>query len=238
MKRLALLFAGILCSVSAFCQYETTVGLVHYDSQAYNGYTLISPTYSSSTFLINNCGELINEWQFSELAFYTGYLLEDGSLMKIILDNGNIGKIEHRDWDNNVIWQYELPPGYGMMHSDLATLPNGNVLVPVEIEILFSDWVDAGGSVDFGGGAKTFEKIVEIQPTGPDTGDIVWEWSLWDRGIQENDSSLPNFATVADSPGKFDINMEPSLGWNFVWTHFNGLANRILLLVFIGSIYY
>ena len=38
-----------------------TIGLFEYDSSAVNGYTLFS--VDEKTYLIDNCGYLINEWQ-------------------------------------------------------------------------------------------------------------------------------------------------------------------------------
>ena len=43
-----------------------TIGLRYFDTKVSDGYTLFTPEKNQSTYLINNCGEKINEWTFSE----------------------------------------------------------------------------------------------------------------------------------------------------------------------------
>jgi len=48
--------------------------------------------------------------------------------------------------------------------------------------------------------------LVEIRPTGPKTGEIVWEWRSWDHLIQDRDRTKPNYGKVADHPERIDLN--------------------------------
>jgi hypothetical protein len=48
--------------------------------------------------------------------------------------------------------------------------------------------------------------IIEIKPTGKTTGDVVWEWHVWDHLIQDEDSSKANYGNVAEHPERVDIN--------------------------------
>ena len=57
-----------------------TVGLFQYDSSAVNGYTLFSA--DEKTYLIDNCGYLINEWQSNFNSGNSAYLLENGDLLR------------------------------------------------------------------------------------------------------------------------------------------------------------
>ena len=38
-----------------------TVGLLQYETDSYDGYTLFSP--DKNTYLIDNCGKLVHSWQ-------------------------------------------------------------------------------------------------------------------------------------------------------------------------------
>ena len=50
------------------------------------------------------------------------------------------------------------------------------------------------------------DHIIEVKPTGPTSGDIVWEWHAWDHLIQDYDSSKANYGVVEDHPELIDIN--------------------------------
>src|SRR5207302_100486 len=48
--------------------------------------------------------------------------------------------------------------------------------------------------------------ILEIKPTGKTTGEIVWEWHVWDHLIQDIDKTKPNYGEIAEHPELIDIN--------------------------------
>ena len=48
---------------------------------------------------------------------------------------------------------------------------------------------------------------MEIQPTGPTSGQVVWEWHMWDHLIQDQNSSADNYGVIADHPQLLDINL-------------------------------
>src|SRR5262249_9002658 len=50
------------------------------------------------------------------------------------------------------------------------------------------------------------DSILEIKPTGQATGDVVWEWHVWDHLVQDFDKSKPNFGKIADHPELVDVN--------------------------------
>ena len=53
------------------------------------------------------------------------------------------------------------------------------------------------------------DSLVEIKPTGKTTGEVVWEWHLWDHLVQDHDSTKANFGVVADHPELVDANFTP-----------------------------
>ena len=48
--------------------------------------------------------------------------------------------------------------------------------------------------------------LVEIKPTGKNTGEIVWEWRSWDHLIQDRDKTKPGYGEVSEHPELFDLN--------------------------------
>ncbi len=65
------------------------------------------------------------------------------------------------------------------------------------------------------------DHIIEVQPTGPTSGTIVWEWHVWDHLIQDYDSSKANYGVVGDHPELVDINYVTSTQQD--WMHTNSI---------------
>ncbi|HHG84822.1 MAG TPA: T9SS type A sorting domain-containing protein, partial [Bacteroidetes bacterium] len=66
--------------------------------------------------------------------------------------------------------------------------------------------------------------IIEVQQNG-NSGQIVWEWHIFDHMIQDVDSNKPGFGVVANHPELMDINV-PVAGFgpfSSDWFHCNGI---------------
>jgi hypothetical protein len=50
------------------------------------------------------------------------------------------------------------------------------------------------------------DAILEVKPTGKTTGEIVWEWHVWDHLIQDQDKAKPNYGNVSAHPELIDVN--------------------------------
>jgi hypothetical protein len=89
---------------------SNTVGALLLDAdKADKGYTLF--TIDKYTYLINNCGQVINTWSSDYTDGKAVYLLEDGSILRGgVLENtevpypGSGGIVEKISWDNEVVW--------------------------------------------------------------------------------------------------------------------------------------
>ena len=77
----------VICSMSLLFSQEQTVGVFIYDDDVYEGYTLFSP--SKNTYLIDNCGNVINQWASQYRPGLAVYLLEDGLLLRTNKVNNN-----------------------------------------------------------------------------------------------------------------------------------------------------
>ncbi|NNE27402.1 MAG: T9SS type A sorting domain-containing protein [Saprospiraceae bacterium] len=219
--KLTLLLSFFLMSLQA----QRTVGLFENDSLAFNGYTLWTP--NNSTYLIDNCGHLIKEWQSAFRPGLSVYLLENGHLLRTgglsgaFNGAGRGGIIEEFNWEGERIWHYEVASSEFHQHHDIEPMPNGNILVIAWEKKNSAEAREAGSSRNV---AYWPEVIFELEKLPDNEAKVVWEWHAWDHLIQDHDSTEANFGVVKDHPELFNINYrQPSGGSNGDWLHFNGI---------------
>jgi len=227
------LFYLILISANGFSQ--NTIGTILNTEKSLDGYTLFSPRTSSSTsgttYLTNNCGEIINQWSSNFPAFGGDFLMEDGSLFSSHIDNrstlnyaGITGRIEKKDWNDNLLWGFTYSDTDYSFHHDYVPLPNGNVLLVIAYRMTLEEAIEAGRNPsNLPEGDLYDERIIEIQPSGTDAGLIVWEWRLWDHLIQDLDPTKNNFGVIGEHPELMDINYLGSSDGNGDWIHINSI---------------
>jgi hypothetical protein len=86
-------------------------------------------------------------------------------------------------------------------------MPNGHVLLIVWEKKTPQEAIAAGRRPETVGDRPLLpDCIIEIQPTGKTTGEVVWEWHVWDHLIQDHDSTKANYAVVGAHPELIDIN--------------------------------
>jgi len=216
---------------------QNTVGVLQNDIESVNGYTLFSPRTSQTpryTYLIDNCGEIVNQWESSFPLFSTDYLMEDGSLYRSVVDNqstldlpGNTGRIEHLDWDGNLIWGLTFSDTDFSFHHDYVVLPNNNIIMLVAFRMTEAEAIAEGRDPStIANGELYEERVLEIEPVGVDSFNIIWEWHSWDHLIQDFDPSQNNFGVVADHPELVNINYGTNFGEGD-WWHSNALSYSI-----------
>ncbi|MBU0498156.1 MAG: aryl-sulfate sulfotransferase [Candidatus Thermoplasmatota archaeon] len=198
--------------------------------EIFQGYTLYSPMISPYTFLINNSGTILHSWESSYKPALSVYLLEDGSILRTALSGFNPrfwggglgGMVQRFDWNNTLLWSFRYTDSNHCLHHDIEPLPNGNVLM-ISWEYRSAAEAIANGRDPNGLGMGELwpDHIIEVMPTGSTTGEIVWEWHLWDHLIQDLDPSKQNYGVVADHPELVDINEG---AWVLAdWTHCNSI---------------
>jgi hypothetical protein len=212
-------------------QSQNTVGTIFVTPEVTEGFTLISE--STNAYLLNNCGEVVNEWNSTYPPGMSVYLLPNGNLLRAgrapagstISMGGAGGVIELFDWNGNLIWSYLVNELNKRQHHDIYPMPNGNVLLLVASQMSEQEALDAGRNPTLLDPDGLYnEQIIEVEPIGANQGNIVWEWNINDHLVQDFDSSKANFGIVADSPEKLDINFlnDPqSISQN--WLHFNSM---------------
>lgn len=175
------------------------------------GLILYTPMLSAFTYLVDRDGTVLNTWYSNYFPGLSAYLLPNGNVLRpkrMNFEPGASGGIQEFSSDGTLLWDYTYySNGEYMTHHDVKPLPNGNVLALSHIYLSYSDLVELGRNPMYvlPGGMK-LEEILEIKPTGPTTGEIVWEWSSADHLIQDFDSSKLNYGIVGAHPEKIDIN--------------------------------
>tara|TARA_R110000868_G_scaffold410124_2_gene697252 strand:- start:568 stop:2169 length:1602 start_codon:yes stop_codon:yes gene_type:complete len=210
----------LILTVSVVRSQAPTIGLLFSDNDVSEGYTLFTPEVNNSVYLINNCGEKVNEWTFTELPGATCYLLENGTLLR-----AGRNKLEIRDWDNTVLWNYEMNANGLNQHHDIEPLPNGNILCILRDSYSNTEIIANGKDPLKVDQVIDLDKIVELKPIGTNNAEIVWEWKFIDHLIQDYDDTKANFGIVENCPELIDINYVDSNVENLGrgYTHVNGI---------------
>jgi len=226
-----LLFLSILLLFSINIKSQNTVGIITNTANAYNAYTLF--TAEKNTYLINNCGEVVHSWTSSAKSTKTVYLLENGNLLRnanalnstssIILP-GKAGRMELLDWDSNLLWSYEYFNDSHAQHHDAFPLPNGNILMIVATVITQAEALQLGRNLaNLTDNELYNEQLLEIQPVGTNSANIVWQWDTKDHLIQDFDNTKSNFGDVSQNPQLLDINYLGTSGGAANWMHCNSV---------------
>ncbi len=226
-KYLAILILLIFSLLPTFAQ--NTIGTLVNTAEAYNGYTLF--TVDKSTYLINNCGQVINEWISENNSGKSVYILPDGSLLRAEhIENEDVpipgigGKVTIRDWNNNLTWQYDFSDLKITQHHDVFPLPNGNILILIAERKTLNEATLAGRDPSILVEDQLYnEKILEIQPVGTNDIKIIWEWNFWDHLIQDFDNTKNNFGDVLNNPQLLDVNYLGLSVGKANWLHVNSI---------------
>lgn len=209
---------------------QNTVGALLNTANSFNGYSLF--TINKETYLINNCGEVINQWTSVYSSGKSVYLLENGNLLRAsqIENPGNIaipgvgGRIELFDWAGNLTWSYDFTTPTRIQHHDIFPLSNGNILVLGAALLTDTEAIQMGRN-PANLTSTTFydEHIVELQPVGTNAANVIWEWNFKDHLIQDFDNTKDNFGIVSQNPQKLDINFLGISNGGANWLHVNSL---------------
>jgi len=202
-----------------------------------DGYILYSPMCSTTTYQIDYQGNIIHTWPNSNLPAYSVYSLENGNILRSARHSLNAGgMVQEIAWNGDIIWQYVYDSDGDLSHHDIEPLPNGNVLMIAWETKTDIEAIAAGRDPNLQQGSLLMpDHIIEVQPTSPTSGDIVWEWHVWDHLVQDYDPSKENYGVVADHPELINLNFFSQHSIEISdWTHLNSVdynedLNQILL---------
>lgn len=202
-----------------------TVGLMKNSDLAFDGYTFMAPLAHKNAYLLDNCGHKLHTWYSNYTPGASTQLLSGGRILRTNFVNNPIfnlggagGRIEILDWNSKTEWYYEYSTDKHCQHHDALMMPNGNILfIAWESKTLAQakalGWINDAT-------ALWPDHVIEVKPTTPGNGDIVWEWHLWDHLVQDADSTKPNYGVVSSHPELIDINF---LSTRADWNHLNAI---------------
>ncbi len=234
--QILLLLSIVFTSSTVFSQEQTVGLIIHDSSKAYEGYTLFAPKHNTMTYLIDNEGRNVHMWDKS--IYEPGqsvYLLENGNLLRSCMTKGELstgggegGRIEEYNWNGDLVWEFDYSTNTYMQHHDIRPMPNGNILVLAIEKKTITELIEAGfdqnlfNDVMKQRGYMLPDYVVEVEPTWPAGGNIVWEWHVWDHLVQNNDSGKDNYGDPTNHPELIDADgTKNKLG--VFWNHMNAV---------------
>ncbi|PHR30877.1 MAG: hypothetical protein COA38_09625 [Fluviicola sp.] len=238
MKQLVLVVLLILCRAS----FGQTVGTIQYDNGTYDGYSIMHPLNFDTSYLIDNCGKVINNWPSDFLNSTFAEITTNGTLIRSSVDpnttsfqaGGGAGILQELAWDGSVIWNHVISDANMRLHHDVEILPSGNLLV-IAWELknqaeCYAAGRNPGTLVEDEMWPTVIYELEQVYPTGAN---IVWEWHAWDHLIQDSVPSSGNYGNVQANFRRIDIhkgNSSSAPDWvHMNAIHYNAELDHIIL---------
>jgi len=191
---------------------------------------LLITTLGTTTTAYDASGAVAKTWVGAGGGASVGYLQGDGSLVRPTRDVAGVypgaargGRIQIFNPDGTLVNDLLVSTTAYQQHHDIRPIPNGNILCIVWEGHTQAEGLAAGRQNLTG--VIWSESILEIQPTGFSTFNIVWRWNLWDHLVQDVNSSLANFGSVIAHPELVDINVGAVSAQMGIgdWIHMNSI---------------
>jgi len=201
---------------------------------AFGGYTLFSPIHSKTVYLIDHDGKVVHTWDTNYLPGNAAYLLDDGTLLRTAFPGpgsnptfpagGAGGRVQSIAWNGTVLWDFTYSNISHLLHHDIKVMPNGHILMIAWEYKSAAEAIAAGRNPSLLDDNELWpDHIIEVEPDGPTSGKIVWEWHVWDHLVQRYNSSLPNYGLVKDHPELIDLNYVSYPRAFADWNHVNSV---------------
>ncbi|MBC8311132.1 MAG: aryl-sulfate sulfotransferase [Candidatus Marinimicrobia bacterium] len=212
--------------------------------QVSEGYTIFTPYADgtgTSTYMLNTDGSTLHMWSHERAPASMPYLLPDSTIIypyrvtHPTMEAGGVGGgIQSIDWDGNILWDYQISNEIYQHHHDIEPMPNGNVLAIVWEKKTASEAFEMGRQeIDNALNQMWSTAILELDSQ---SGEIVWEWHIWDHLVQNISDEYPNFGVISEHPELFNINCGNAgnnaggpQGANGDWMHINAIDYNIEL---------
>lgn len=191
------------------------------------GLRLFAPLGPSETQLVDGQGNQVHSWPGGGTT--SCYLRPNGNLIRGMVEPsigipGTTGRLQEMNIEGTISWDCVVSDAQKLMHHDIEIMPNGNILVIAADRLVPVDAIAEGRDPSLIAGAFWLpDSVLELERTGLNTFNIVWEWHVKDHFVQDFDPTKPNFGVVANEPGKLDINFPPVVLNTTYYNHMNGI---------------
>ena len=83
----------------------TKSGLIYKTDNVSEGYTLSAPQGTTTTYLIDNNGYVVHEWESDLVTAMSAYLLPNGNLLRAARKSFNVvgNSVQELNWDGEVV---------------------------------------------------------------------------------------------------------------------------------------
>lgn len=184
-----------------FCSAQYGIQLNTPD--ATKGYSLF--TAQSRTYLVDNCGEIVNSWSVPFVVRHCK-LLPDATLLYMAA-----GRIIERSWDDKIIKSIQLNEVGLNLEYEVIKLKNKNYLCVAREQVTAQKFEEYGYDIPFTNPSLS-DVVIEVDGN---TGKVVWRWNLLDHVIQDKFPNKRGYGVLKDNPGKIDINSISTVDWNY-----------------------
>lgn len=206
-------------------------------AQQWNGLTYYSNMGSSTGYLIDTNSVTQKTWTFNVGTGYSTHMMPGGFIWRTtqnansLTGGGMTGRIQKLDYNGTILWDYTYSSTTYCLHHDHCPLPNGNVLVISYDVRNATDISNAGCTTSLT--TVWAEKILELQPTGLNTANIVWQWNVWDHTCQNVNNTKSNYvSSIVNNPQLLNVNYMMQKDW----MHMNGIDyNPVLDQIALSS---
>jgi hypothetical protein len=232
IRRIMIASIIVILLESSWISLPGSQSIGHVSTQPLNiidGHILFAPTESQTAYVIDNTGTVNHTWSSDYFPGEAVCWLGNGTILRTIKTDfngygGSGGGVQKVLWNGTIVWDFRYDTNGNLSHHDIMPLPNGNVLMIAWETKTQAEAIAAGRNPsDVSSSGLMPDHIIEVKQTGPTSGDIVWEWHVWDHLIQDYDSSKTNYGVVADHPELVDINYGITLMSLTDWLHTNSI---------------
>ncbi|KAK3277688.1 hypothetical protein CYMTET_14320, partial [Cymbomonas tetramitiformis] len=207
---------------------DFTMGVNVFSKAAYPGYTLLSNIGSPTTYLLNNSGAVVKSFHLrGMLRAHKAALSDRGSLYGLVVERKCLmlsaywwlekdceSYIQEVSWQGEPLWQWKPMSNRVTLGQDVVRMPSGNYLALVYTGLTSEEALELGldpkllrASTGQGRGWDfTYSGLREIMPTGPFTGEVVWQWESIEHIVQDYDESKANYDKVHKRPELYNLN--------------------------------
>jgi Arylsulfotransferase (ASST) len=158
---------------------------------------------SSGTYLINNCGKIINKWFVTQPENHCK-LLPNGNLLYM-----KYNVIHEVNWSGTSVVNLVADATDFYLDYEVIKLANGNYLCVGRKSFTSSEFNAYGYDIP-----NTYPSVYDIVvEVDKNTGKIVWRWDLIDHVIQDKFPSKKSYGVIAEHPEKININAIQTYDW-------------------------